>query len=131
MHYRNYGYVNISLVFILSTFLAYSYFANSTSARLSTPSLQEPRSAITLGFRPIILAVANYCFLWLSLCSVVRRTLAWLKFCPSPIVDFLFYPYRLLLRLLTSQGSLLLLALMDLPLRPPQLWTYSFLLISA
>ena len=42
-----------------------------------------------------------------------------------------FYLYRLLWLLLTSQGSLLLLALADSPLRPPQLWTYSFHLIPA
>ena len=37
----------------------------------------------------------------------------------------------LLWRLLTSQGSLLLLALTSSPLRPPQLWTCSFHLIPA
>ena len=49
-----------------------------------------------------------------------------------PFTDcWFFYLYRLLWLLLTSQGSLLLLALADSPLRPPQLWTYSFHLIPA
>ena len=80
-HFARLHLINISCIFLL---------ANSTSTRLSAPSLHEPRSAISLGFRPTLLAVANNCYLWLSLCSVVRRTLAWLKFCPSPTVDFVF-----------------------------------------
>ena len=49
-----------------------------------------------------------------------------------PFTDcWFFYLSRLLWLLLTSQGSLLLLALADSSLRPPQLWTYSFHLILA
>ena len=39
--------------------------------------------------------------------------------------------FQVLWRLLTSLGSLLLFALTDSPLRPLQLWTYSFHLMSA
>ena len=60
----------------------------------------------------------------------VRRFVAAVIILGMPLyaaVVLIFFLYRLL----WSQGSLLLLVLTDSPLRPPQLWTYSFHLIPA
>ena len=86
-------------------------------------------STIVLGFRPNLLTTVYLfnCFLHFFFHLVIIWTSVLLKFRPSPTVD-LVYPRRLLW---PSQGSLLLLAPEYSPLRPPQLWTHSFLLMPA